>query len=81
MPTGPQSFLVQVPAAEAPLPKAWMGYKSDGKGGFIVRVCCYYCPGKAEAEKQAKAAGFPVSHGCCTECYQKEQIALGFDTP
>lgn len=81
MPTVLQSATGPVRATEAPLPVAWMGYKADGKGGFIVRVCCYGCAGKTEAEKIAKDAGFPVSHGCCRSCYQTEQIAMAFDTP
>ncbi len=62
-------------------PEAQIGYKSDGKGGFIVRVCAYGCAGKAEAEKLAKDGGFKVSHGMCEKHYHAELVKMGLDTP
>jgi hypothetical protein len=49
--------------------KAFQGYKCDGNGGFLVKVCSW-CPDAAEAT--VWAAPLRVTHTLCPECYRKE---------
>jgi len=52
-----------------------MGYKANPRGGFFARVCAH-CPDKAQADRLARDAGLPVSHGICERCYAKQLSAL-----
>lgn len=47
---------------------AFMGYKADPRGGFIMRICCYGCKGRKEVEQLARMRGMAVSHGACPQC-------------
>ena len=56
----------------------FMGYKSNGRGGFSIRICCL-CPDKTLAEKQAVEEGWPVTHSICTTHYEAQMKKWGLD--
>ena len=50
--------------------KAWLGVKTAANGTFA--QVCAHCPDKAQAEAEAEAAGYIVSHGICPDCAWRE---------
>lgn len=57
-----------------PLPKAWIGYGADKKGGFVVRVCPL-CPDKHKAV--LRALPLKTREELCVEHYQQQLAKNG----